>query len=95
MSDVPFIGPHAASETLRRILAKRSIAHSIRRLKMIDDIWLPEELTADIDLDLIPTVSRSLEYEISKVRAFVVALLEDVNDHEAAAKVNDVLIASE
>ena len=62
---------------------------------MIDDIWLPEQLTADIDLDLIPTVSRSLEYEISKVRAFVVALLEDVNDHEAAAKVNDVLIASE
>ena len=62
---------------------------------MIDDIWLPAELTADIDLDLIPTVSRSLEYEISKVRAFVGALLEDVNDHEAAAKVNDVLIASE
>ena len=62
---------------------------------MIDDIWLPEQLTADIDLDLIPTVSRSLEYEISKVRAFVVAVLEDVYDHEAAAKVNDVLIASE
>jgi len=44
---------------------------------------------------LVSLVSSSFEYDIEKVRAFVVAVLEDVNDHTAAAKVNDVLIASE
>ena len=62
---------------------------------MIDDVWLPDELTIDTDLDLVSLVSSSFEYDIEKVRAFVVAVLEDVNDHTAAAKVNDVLIASE
>ena len=62
---------------------------------MTENIWLADELTTDIDLDLVSLVSSSLTYDVNKVRAFVVALLEDVNDHGAAAKVNDVLIASE
>ena len=62
---------------------------------MIDDVWLPNDLTATIDVELVSMTSSSLDYDINKVRAFVVALLEDVNDHEAAAKVNDILIASE
>tara|TARA_Y100000310_G_scaffold84088_1_gene80824 strand:- start:1094 stop:1282 length:189 start_codon:yes stop_codon:yes gene_type:complete len=62
---------------------------------MTENIWLADELTTDIDLDLVSLVSSSLTYDVNKVRAFVVALLEDVNDHDAAAKVNDVLIASE
>ena len=62
---------------------------------MINDVWLPDELSTDADLDLVSLVSSSFEYDIEKVRAFAVAVLEDVNDHTAAAKVNDVLIASE
>ena len=62
---------------------------------MTKNIWLANDLTGDIDLDLVSLVSSSLNYDINKVRAFVVALLEDVNDHTAAAKVNDVLIAAE
>ncbi|MDP7297695.1 MAG: hypothetical protein QGF92_09675 [Gammaproteobacteria bacterium] len=62
---------------------------------MTENIWLADELTTDIDLDLVSLVSSSLAYDVNKVRAFVVALLEDVNDHAAAEKVNDVLIASE
>ena len=62
---------------------------------MTENIWLADELTTDIDLDLVSLVSSSLTYDVNKVLAFVVALLEDVNDHTAAAKVNDVLIASE
>jgi hypothetical protein len=62
---------------------------------MTENIWLADELTTDIDLDLVSLVSSSLAYDVNKVRAFVVALLEDVNDHTAAEKVNDVLIASE
>ena len=62
---------------------------------MIDDVWLPEELTIDTDLDLVSLVTSSLVYDISKVRAFAVAILEDVNDHIAAAKVNDILVGSE
>jgi len=62
---------------------------------MIEEVWLPDDLTDDKDLDLVSLTSSSLDYEIGKVRAFVVALLTDVNDQQAAAKVNDVLVASE
>ena len=56
------------------------------------DSWLPSELTDEKDVDLVSLVSSSLEYDIDKTRAFVVALLTDINDHNAAAKVNDVLL---
>ena len=62
---------------------------------MSEDVWLPSGLTDDMDLDLVKLTSSSLEYDIDKVRAFVVALLTDVNDHQAAAKVNDVLLSAE
>tara|TARA_R110002051_G_scaffold111406_1_gene184003 strand:+ start:1224 stop:1412 length:189 start_codon:yes stop_codon:yes gene_type:complete len=62
---------------------------------MTENIWLPDELTADAEWGLVSQVGSSLDYDIDKVRAFVVALLEDVNDHVAATQVNDVLIASE
>lgn len=62
---------------------------------MSEDVWLPSGLTDDMDLDLVTLASSSLEYDIDKVRAFVVALLTDVNDHQAAAKVNDVLLSAE
>jgi|TARA_R110002110_G_scaffold38946_3_gene126329 hypothetical protein len=62
---------------------------------MTENIWLSDELTDDADWDLVSQVGSSLDYDIDKVRAFVVALLEDVNDHAAATQVNDVLIASE
>ena len=62
---------------------------------MTENIWLPDELTADAEWGLVSQVGSSLDYDIDKVRAFVVALLEDVNDHAAATQVNDVLIASE
>ena len=62
---------------------------------MIEDLWLANDLTDTIDIELVSMTSSSLDYDIDKIRAFVVALLEDVNDHQAAAKVNDVLIASE
>ena len=62
---------------------------------MIEEVWLPDDLTDDKDLDLVSLPSSSLDYEIGKVRAFVVALLTDVNDQQAAAKVNDVLVSAE
>ena len=62
---------------------------------MSEDTWLANDLTTPSDLDLVTLVGSSLEWNIDKARAFVVALLEDVNDHTAAEKVNDVLMASE
>ena len=62
---------------------------------MNEENWLANDLTADTDLDLVSLVSSSLTYDVNKVRAFVVALLEDVNDHTAAIQVNDVLMAVE
>ena len=59
------------------------------------DSWLPNELTDKKDTDLVIWLGRELDYDIDKTRAFVVALLTDVNDHNAAAKVNDVLLGVE
>ena len=59
------------------------------------DSWLPSELTDEKDINLVSLVSSGLDYDIDKTRAFVVALLTDVNDHNAAAKVNDVLLGVE
>ena len=56
--------------------------------------WLADEMT-DEDNALVTMVSISLDYNIDKTRAFVVALLEDVNDHSAASQVNDVLLGAE
>ena len=57
--------------------------------------WLPNDLTYEKDKDLVSLVSSNLDYDIDKARAFVVALLTDVNDHNAAVKVNDVLLGVE
>ena len=59
------------------------------------DSWLPSELTDEKDIDLVSLVSSGLNYDIYKTRAFVVALLTDVNDHNAATKVNDMLLGIE
>ena len=34
-----------------------------------------------------------LIYEIDKIRLFVVDLLEDVNDHQVANQINDILLS--
>ena len=57
--------------------------------------WLPNDLTDEKDSVLVSLTSSSLDYDIDKTRAFVVALLTDVNDHTAAVKVNDVLLGVE
>ena len=57
--------------------------------------WLPNDLTDEKDKDLVSLTSSSLDYDIDKTRAFVVALLTDVNDHIAATQVNDALLGVE
>lgn len=57
--------------------------------------WLPNDLTDEKDKDLVSLTSSSLDYDIDKTRAFVVALLADINDHTAATQVNDVLLGVE
>ena len=57
--------------------------------------WLPSELIDEKDTELVSLVSSSLDYDIDMARAFVVALLTDVNDHNAAVKVNEVLLRME
>ena len=56
--------------------------------------WLPDDLTNEGN-ELVSMVSVGLDYNIDKARAFAVALLVDVNDHNASSQVNDVLLASE
>ena len=53
--------------------------------------WLADDLVSEEDRDLVSLVVDSLNFDISKVRAFAVAVLEEVDDNEAAVQVNELL----
>jgi len=53
--------------------------------------WLADDLVSEEDRDLVSLVADSLNFDISKVRAFAVAVLEEVDDNEAAVQVNELL----
>ena len=53
--------------------------------------WLPDDLVLEEEKDLISLVAHSLNFDISKARAFAVAVLQEVDDLEAAVQVNELL----
>ena len=53
--------------------------------------WMPDDLVLEEDRDLVSLVAHSFNFDISKVRAFAVAVLEEVDDNEAAVQVNELL----
>ena len=53
--------------------------------------WLADDLVLEEDRDLVSLVAHSFNFDISKVRAFAVAVLEEVDDLEAAVQVNELL----
>ena len=53
--------------------------------------WLGDDLVSEEDRDLVSLVADSLNFDISKVRAFAVAVLEEVDDNDAAVQVNELL----
>ena len=53
--------------------------------------WLADDLVLEEDRDLVSLVVDSLNFDISKVRAFAVAVLEEVGDDDAAVQVNELL----
>ena len=53
--------------------------------------WLADDLVSEEDRDLVSLVVDSLNFDISKARAFAVAVLEEVDDNEAAVQVNELL----
>ena len=63
--------------------------------KVKEHKWLADEITTDKDKDLVQLVSSSLNWKTDKIRAFVVALLENCDDHQVANQVNDILSKSD
>ena len=53
--------------------------------------WMPDDLVLEEEKDLISLVAHSLNFDITKMRAFAVAVLEAVDDNEAAVQVNELL----
>ena len=53
--------------------------------------WLADDLVSEEDRDLVSLVVHSLNFDISKARAFAVAVLEEVDDNDAAVQVNELL----
>ena len=53
--------------------------------------WMPDDLVLEEEKDLISLVAHSLNFDISKARAFVVAVLQEVDDLEAAVQINELL----
>ena len=52
--------------------------------------WFPNE--ARYPRELLSNVSKSIDWDIIQAFAFVVDLLEDVNAHDEAKQVNDLLL---
>ena len=63
--------------------------------KVKEHKWLANEITTDNEKDLVRLVSSSLNWKTDKIRAFVVALLENCDDHQVANQVNDILSKSD
>ena len=59
---------------------------------MAQDNWLANHITTDKDKDLVRLVCSSLNWDTGMVRTFVVALLENNNDHQVAKDVNEMLV---
>ena len=57
-------------------------------LKEAED-WLPND--AQYPRELLSNVSKSIDWDVGQAFAFVVDLLEDVNAHDEAKQVNDLL----
>jgi hypothetical protein len=53
--------------------------------------WMPDDLVLEEEKDLISLVAHSLNFDISKARAFAVAVLQEVDDLEAAVQINELL----
>ena len=53
--------------------------------------WLADELVLEEEKDLVSLVAHSLNFDIPKMRAFAVAVLQEVDDIEAAVQVNELL----
>ena len=53
--------------------------------------WLGDDLVLEEDRELVSLVVDSLNFDISKARAFAVAVLEEVGDDGAAVQVNELL----
>ena len=53
--------------------------------------WMPDDLVLEEEKDLISLVAHSLNFDIPKARAFAVAVLQEVDDLEAAVQVNELL----
>jgi len=51
--------------------------------------WFPNE--ARYPRELLSNVSKAIDWDVGQAFAFVVALLEDVNAHDEAKQVNDLL----
>ena len=52
--------------------------------------WFPNE--ARYPRELLSNVSKAIDWDVGQAFAFVVDLLEDVNAHDEAKQVNDLLL---
>ena len=53
--------------------------------------WLADDLVSEEDRELVSLVAHSLDFDIANARAFAVAVLEEVDDNDAAVQVNELL----
>jgi hypothetical protein len=69
---------------------KKSELKSIIKEIITESTWLPTEFKDELDKKLVSSISKAIKYEPSLAYAFIVALLEDVNDHNMAKKINAI-----
>lgn len=73
------------------------LASSVHRLPVVKPIEAPKkpkwigEWLDNGNQALVGIIGKQLNWDITQARALVVEILQDVNDHDAAEKVNDLL----
>ena len=72
-------------------LTKSKLKEIIHEELLNEASWLPSEFRKGLPKGLIQKVSKALKWDIALTFAFVVGLLEDVNAHPEAKKVNAIL----
>ena len=59
-------------------------------IKSLNETWLPTEFRDELDMKLISTVYKKLDSKTELMYAFIVQLLEHINEHGMAKKINDI-----
>ena len=71
-------------------MTKRELKAIINEVMVTEGNWLPTEYKGKYDKGLVSKVASDIGYSPEIAYAWIVDLLEDINDHKMAKKINNI-----